>query len=245
MPFPSSPGAQAPVSGGGGTPSLARSSAAGPSLAAGALRLPGFRGPWTYMISPAKLGVRLGRIVPLPAKAWHEPGLNGNAPVAGNGGEGFIMTLRRQGFVELSHDIPAIAFGQERLPGNVADSTYLQRYTGVDPQGRSTVYWCDAWERPEPFGHLIAWKRDQEGRDAWLHQQLLRVSGGELSELQIRLATEPLIASIRSIYRAHGEKAAHRLREQLKHLPAAHVPPDLKAIAESVGASPSVEAEPA
>lgn len=229
MPFPSS-SSSAPSAAAG--PSLARSSSSGPTLAGGALRLPGYRGPWTYAISPAKLGCRNGQIVPLAAKAWHEPGLNGNAP-GPNHGEGFLMTLRRQGYVEIPHDTPARAFGADRV--GVQDSTYLDRYTGIDAHGRHTVYWCDAWERPEPFGHLVHWRRDPDGRDQWLHDQLLRISGGALSDLQISLATEPLIASIRGLYRAHGSKASVRIKEQIAHLPPAHVPPDLQAIASELG----------
>lgn len=191
------------------------------------------------MISPAKLGCRNGRIVPMPAKAWHEPGLNGNAPRASQG-EGYIMTLRRQGYQEISHDTPAVAFGADRV--NVADSTYLDRYTGQDGQGRSVVYWADAWERPQALGHIIYWERDQEGRDQWLEAQLLRLSGGALSEVQIRLATEPLIASIRSIWRTHGAKAAQRVKEQLGHLPADRIPADLLAVAQELQINPSASA---
>lgn len=204
----------------------------GPSLQGGPLRLPGGRGPWTYLISPAKLACRDGAIVPLPAKAWHEPGLNGNGKNPGRG-EGFVLRMQSQGFIAIPHDFPASAFGAQRSVDPI--STYLDRYEGIDAMGRPCVYYTDAWERPESLGHLIHWKRDKVGRDAFLVAALMALTGiNVLSAVQIQIATTPLIDSIRSLFRARGLDAARHLGERIAHLPPGHIPPDVARIARAV-----------
>lgn len=193
----------------------------------GPLRLPGGQGPWTYMVSPAQLTCRNGRIVPLPAKAWHAPGLNGNGRSRGRG-EGFVSYLSGQGYVPVPHDRPAVAFGIERTTPD--PSTYLDVYDGIGPSGEPVEYYCDAWRRPHTLGHTLRWEADEQGRDEWL-AGLVDLIGmdGKWSDDQIAIAIDPVVTKARSLLDRDDPRGKRMLAIAVRHLPAEHVPDDLKA----------------
>jgi len=221
---PAAPAGSSPLS----VPSLARGPS-GPSLGSAPLLLRPGRGPWTWCISAAKLGCRNGQIVPLPVMAWHAPGISAN--VRGDGGQGFVNQLSRQGYVPIPHDfLPAVAFGQNRAGS--PDSTYLDRHMGISMDGRQVTRWVDAWRRPSRIGHRVEWMHDEEGRDAFLVAALIALAnGGEpLREVQIRIATQPLIRRIESEANRATERSRLIIRQLASHLPPEHIPASVHAI---------------
>lgn len=209
------------------TPALAAPSLSTPDLASGTLRLPGYRGPWTYCVSPAMLHCFLGEIVPRLAKATHDPGAFGNAP-GPNRGEGAVAWHEARGYRRVPHDLAGlVAFG-EPVAGGV--SHYLSRWDGVDPTGRPTAYHSDRWARPVSIGHLTEWERDEEG---WLGFLLavreIVIPGGDLSPMQIRIATTPAISKVlRLLDRPQDHPRVRRLlRQHAAHLPREYAPEGL------------------
>jgi hypothetical protein len=183
------------------------------------------------MISPSRLVCRRGQIVPVPAKAWFEAGFAGN--VQGGRGESMIAHLQMQGYVQIPHDRPAVAFGTRTLG---PESTYLSRYEGIGPDGKHCIRWCDAWERPRGLGSLTLWDRDDEGRDAWLAECLALVSPGGLAPVQVQIAVQPLIRTAHVLMdRLHTPRGKRLLLAQLAHIPDEHLPDDLRAIRDAVG----------
>ena len=210
-------------------PAFARGSS-GPSLGSVPLRLRGGRGPWTWMISQAKLGCRNGQIVPLAIPAWHAPGISAN--IRGDRGAGFSNQLQKQGYVEVSHgfapDSPC--FDGDR--NNAEHSTYLAKWSGLDIEGRPATKWTDAWERPVQLGHIVQWERDEVGRDAFLVRALMEVANGgqPLTAAQIRLATAPIINRIHSEANRATERSRLLIMQCARHLPTEHIPDSVRQI---------------
>lgn len=204
-------------------PAFARGSS-GPSLGSAPLRLRGGRGPWTWMVSAAKLGCRNGQIVPLPVPAWHAPGISAN--IKGDRGAGFIGQLGKLGYIEIPHNFApdAACFDSDRA--GAEHSTYLQRWVGVDIEGRPAVRWSDAWERPMQLGHIVQWERDEVGRDAFLVRALMEVvnRGQPLSDAQVKLATQPLISRIHAEANRATERSRLIIMQCARHLPTEHIP---------------------
>ena len=182
-------------------PAFARGSS-GPSLGSVPLRLRGGRGPWTWMISQAKLGCRNGQIVPLAIPAWHAPGISAN--IRGDRGAGFSNQLQKQGYVEVSHgfapDSPC--FDGDR--NNAEHSTYLAKWSGLD---------------------IV-------GRDAFLVRALMEVANGgqPLTAAQIRLATAPIINRIHSEANRATERSRLLIMQCARHLPTEHIPDSVRQI---------------
>lgn len=209
-------------------PSLARGSA-GPSLGSVPLRLEPGRGPWTWCISAARLGCRNGRIVPLAVKAFHAPGISAN--IRGDNGSGYVQQLIRMGYVPIPHDrLPCVAFGEDR--STAPDSTYLHRWQGVSLHGYEVDHWRDAWHRPQRLGNQVIWQEDAEGRDLFLSEALrdLCNGGDELSDVQITLATRPILQRIRSEATMDGPGARKLVRQMATHLPREHHTDDVRDI---------------
>ena len=205
--------------------------AGGPSLGATPLRLREGRGPYTWMISAARLGCRHGRIVPMVVPAWHAPGIGAN--VRGDHGAGYIGQLRRQGYVEIPHDrLPCVAFGASRA--GAKHSTYLERYEGVGADGRPVTQWVDAWQRPQQIGHLVVWETDDEGRDEFLAAALrdLACGGRDLTSAQVQLAIRPILARIRAEADRDTARSRRLIATMAGHLPAEHTPPDIRRLLE-------------
>ena len=209
-------------------PRLAQS-AAGPSLGSTPMRLRESRGPWTWMISAARLGCRNGVIVPRAVPAWHSPGVSANR--RGDNGAGYVGELKRQDYVEIPHDrLPCVAFGKSR--DGAAHSVYLERHEGVSIGGARVFRWTSAWERYARLGHLTHAEYDHAGKDLFLHQALLDLCtpDGELSPLQIKLATLPLIKRIEAEANHDGPRARALITQMARQLPAEHVPAQVHAI---------------
>lgn len=201
-------------------PSLARG-ASGPSLGSVPLLLRPGRGPWTWCLSAARLGCRNGRIVPMVVPAYWTPGLSAN--VKGDGGQGYIGQLKRQGYVEIPHDfLPAVAFGEDRAGS--PDSTYLNKWQGVDLEGRKVVKWADAWWRPLQLGHVVESETDAAGRDDFLIQALIEIANGgkPLGTAQIRIATQPVIRRIEQEANRASERSRLLIQKLAGHLPVEH-----------------------
>jgi hypothetical protein len=213
-----SPPAAAPAQSTPPTPLLAGGSL-GPSLGSRPLVLRPGRGAFTWMVNPAKLGCYHGTIVPLCAIAWHAAGLSAN--VRGDNGQGYRMQLEREGYKSIPHNYAhdAVAFGSDR--SNVTHSTYLNRWEGIDIQGRPAVRWTHAWTRPQQLGHRVEWLKDDPGRVAFLHRALIEIAndGQDLSDLQIRIATESLIRRIEAESINESGHARKVIRECAIHLP--------------------------
>lgn len=211
------------------TSARASVSFAGPSavsFAGATMLLPGPRDAWTWCVSPTALQCDHGAIVPRLAKAWHTPGLGGNGRELGRG-EGFVAALRdRFGYLPVPHDIECVAYGETRTVA--APSTYLDRYDGVDVKGRPCVYYTDAWHRPRRLGATTVWDWDADGWRDFLGRCLRLVTPGELDPVQVQIATEPLIRSIRRLLDRKDERAASTMELYLAHLPPDLAPPDLR-----------------
>jgi len=188
------------------------------------LRLPSGHGPWTYMVNPAKLICRNGRIIPAPGKCWHDTGFGSNLPR--DLGAGLQQDLRRAGgWLPIDHDRPVVAFGEEiTMP---APSTYLREWHGINGAGRSTTYWTDAWSRAEQIGHVLHWDHDAEGRDDWLEGCLDIVAPLGLSESQIEMAIRPIVRSCRNMLDREDRRGRRMLLTRVRHIPADRVPYDL------------------
>ncbi len=201
-------------------PRMARHSTA-PGPGARPLILARARGPWTWMVHPAMMECVGGYVVPRLVKATHEPGAYGNGP---QGGRGHVLHLSNEGWTEVPPTVPAVAFGIDRTQEPDILATYLNDWHGVTDKGRPVVYVADAWERPTSVGGVTVWNRDHAGFVAW-RRELIELLGlglgpdGELSEDQIRLATEPLMASIRSEAMRPGKMSAERVKVLVAHLP--------------------------
>lgn len=214
----------------GAGPSLAGPSLAGPSLAGpGRLLLPRHRDRWTYMASPTVLHCIRGKIVPRLAKAWHTPGQGGNGMSYGTGA-GYVTGLTQWGYVAVPHNIAVDAFGKSRASAPL--STYLDRHVGATASGQPVVYHCDAWQRPESIGHLTHWTQDHDGRLAFLVQVRGIIAPSGLLDMQVRLATEPLIKHIRRMMDRSDPASKRETLTALLNLPLEHAPPDLKGLAE-------------
>lgn len=227
------PAASAPPATRSSAPSLARG-ASGPSLGSTPLLLRPGRGPWTWCISPARLGCRNGQIVPLPVPAYHAAGLSAN--VRGDNGAGYVGQLTRQGYKAVPHDrLPCVAFDASRE--GAPDSTYLHRWEGRDIGGGTVERWSDAWSRPIQFGHQVIWEQDAAGRDAFLVQCLIDLcnDGQPLSAIQIRMATEPLIDRIRAEAGNEAPAARKVVRQLAQHLPRANYTPEVVDILNRMG----------
>lgn len=211
-------------------PAFARATLSGPSLGSAPLRLAGGRGPFTIMVTPAKLGCRFGRIVPLHVCAMHDPGIGSN--VKGDNGAGFIHDLTTQGYVAIPHNfVPCVAFGESRVGSE--PSYYLRKHEGYDGEGRSVEMFTDAWMRPRQLGHLTTWENDREGRDTFLIEALRRLvmGGRDLEPIQVEIATMPLIRRILDEARMDTAHARQMIREMVVHLPPEHMPDSIKDIA--------------
>jgi len=209
-------------------PRLAQS-AAGPSLGSTPMRLRESRGPWTWMISAARLGCRNGVIVPRAVPAWHAPGVSAN--VRGDNGAGYVGDLKRQHYVEIPHDrLPCVAFGESRA--GAAHSVYLERHEGVSIGGARVFRWTSAWTRYARLGHMTYPEYDHAGQDLFLHQALLDLCtpDGKLSPVQITLATRPLIKRIEAEASREGPHARALIAQMAAQLPAEHVPDSVHAI---------------
>ena len=205
-------------------PSLA-APAAGPTLAGGPLRVPAENEAWTYCASPTMLECHDGQIVAKLAKAWHTPGLNGNGRLRGRG-EGFIAALEAQGWTRIPHDIECLAWGE---PSRGPDSTYLRRWSGLLGE-RIVSYWTDAWTRPRAIGQETRWTRDEAGWRDFLARCLAVVWPGDLDEVQVEIATAPLLRRLRAVLGRETISARQAREACLRHLPSAHVPRDLRAV---------------
>ena len=210
-------------------PSLA-GGLSGPSLGSRPLVLRPGRGPFTWMVSPAKLGCHHGKIVPLMATAWHAPGLSGNR--RGDLGRGYQSQLEMEGYVAIPHNWGAdsLAFGVPRT--GAADSTYLQRWNGVTIYGSPAVQWTHAWKQPQQLGHRVDWVSDDAGRIAFMQRALIELAneGRELSDLQIRIAVEPLQRRIVSESIHDSGHARMVVRQCAVHLPREHHTHEITAI---------------
>ena len=208
-----------------GAPSLAGPSlAGGPSLTRGAMPLPGQRDAWTYCVSPTRLHCIDGLILPTLAKAWHTPGANGNSASPDSRGQGFISNLMGVGYVAVPHDLPAVAFGEDRKTAPV--STYLDRYEGVS-HGRGVVYYSEAWRRPKRIGHLVSWEFDREGWLAFLGDCLALVCPDGLVQMQIDLAMQPLVRRLRAAQDREDSRGRRMVATLLDNAPIDHLPADL------------------
>jgi len=209
-------------------PRLAQS-AAGPSLGSSPMRLRESRGPWTWMISAARLCCRNGRIVPKAVPAWHAPGIAGN--VRGDHGAGYVGQLTRQGYVEIPHDrLPCVAFGESRA--GAAHSVYLERHEGVDITGRKVSQWTSAWTRYVRLGHMVRPEHDHEGKDRFLEQAMLDLvcRDGKLAPVQIEMAIEPLVARIGRESNNDTPRARRMIAQMVAQLPPEHTPDSVRAI---------------
>jgi hypothetical protein len=210
-------------------PSLA-GGLSGPSLGSRPLVLRPGRGPFTWMVSPAKLGCHHGKIVPLMATAWHAPGLSGNR--RGDLGRGYQSQLEMEGYVAIPHNWGAdsLAVGVPRT--GAADSTYLQRWNGVTIYGAPAVQWTHAWKQPQQLGHRVDWVSDDAGRIAFMQRALIELAneGRELSDLQIRIAVEPLQRRIVSESIHDSGHARMVVRQCAVHLPREHHTHEITAI---------------
>lgn len=209
-------------------PRLAQT-AAGPSLGSAPMRLRESRGPWTWMISAARLVCRNGRILPKAVPAWHAPGIAGN--VRGDGGSGYVGQLVRQGYVQIPHDrLPCVAFGQSRE--NARHSVYLERHEGVDLDGRPAVQWTTAWTRYARLGHMSIPEHDHEGKDRFLEQAMLDLvcKDGKLSEVQIGMAIRPVVDRIHAEASNDTPRARRLIADMAAHLPREHTPDSVRAI---------------
>ena len=210
-------------------PSLA-GGLSGPSLGSRPLVLRPGRGPFTWMVSPAKLGCHHGQIVPLLATAWHAPGLSGNR--RGDLGRGYQSQLEMEGYIPIPHNWGAdsLAFGVSRT--GAADSTYLQRWSGVTIYGAPAVQWTHAWKQPQQLGHRVDWITDDAGRIAFMRRALIELAndGRELSDLQIRIAVEPLQRRIVSESIHDSGHARKVVRQCALHLPREHHTHEITAI---------------
>lgn len=198
--------------------------AAGSSFARQDLRLPRQRDAWTYCVSPTRLFCVDGQILPELAKAWHTPGIQGN-PAGTNRGQGFVGNMIAQGYQPVPHDLPCQAFGAPRAGSPV--STYLDRYEGVS-RGRRVVYYSDAWHRPRQLGHLTSWEHDRAGWLDFLERCLALVSPDGLVDLQVQLAVAPVLRRVRAAQDRDDARGRRMLAQLLSHLPAEHVPDDLR-----------------
>lgn len=219
------PTTQTPTPQGGSTPALAVPELAGaPTLAASTLTLRGARPPWTYCVSAAALQCVGGEIVPILAKAPHEPGALGNAP-GPNRGEGAVAYMKSRGYRRVPHDLAGlVAFG-ELCVGGV--STYLARWTGVTTEGRPVAYHTDRWTRPISLGHLTEWERDTEGWLAFLMAcRRLVLPDDKLSDLHIRIATRAVVSEVeRLLDRPTDHPRTQRLlRQYAANLPRKYAP---------------------
>ena len=209
----------------GGVPLFAQARATTTGLTSGPMRFKSGRGPWTYLVNAGKLGCSRGVIVPLLAKAWHEPGLNGNDADPRGRGDGFIAAMRRDEWVPVPHDFPAVAFGAQRV--NQPVSSYLDRYEGIDGIGRPCVYYSNAWARPRRVGRLIDWQRDVDGWNAWRASLLPLTGTDELLPAQVALAVDPLARRIRDLLLRDTVRSRHEMRGLLADMPREHAPPDI------------------
>jgi hypothetical protein len=184
------------------------------------------------MVHPASLECSGGQIVPRLIKASHEPGTCGNPP-GPNTGQGHITALRADGWVEVPADIPATAWGVDRTQEPDILATYLNDHHGVNARGEPVVYVADAWDQPVSVGGVTRWQRDQAGFVAW-RVSLIRELGlgmaadGGLSDEQVLMAVEPLIAAVRSESSRTTPMSRARVLVLLAQLPEAHIPADLK-----------------
>ena len=193
------------------------------------LRLPGNRGPWTIMVSPGKLTCRDGRILPVPAKAPHDTGFSSN--VEGGLGNGMVSDLQRLGgFVVVPHRRPVVAFGSK----HEGLSNYLRMHEGTGPNGRgAAVYWTDAWTRPVMYGHILDWEYDHEGRDEWLEGLIDIIAPNGLADAQIRAAIQPAVSAAQALMDREDRRGKRLLAAQVLHIPAEHVPDDLRDVYEA------------
>jgi len=225
--MPVQPDAVAPVPA-GGMISLA-GPAIGPSLAGSAVTVPRERLPWTYLVSPIRLRCYRGQILPCLAKASHAPGLNGNARQPGRG-EGFIAALVADGWHQVPHGIECVAFGETRtaaMCGRAIESTYLTHHRGLLHR-RPASYYTDAWHRPRVIGPLTRWSFDEDGWVDFLGRCLKLVWDKPLDEIQIELAVEPVIRRLRTSLGRDTIPCKQAVGACLTHLPAEHVPADLR-----------------
>lgn len=208
------------------TPSLAAGYT--PSLSGGVLRVPARRGPWTFMVSPVAVRCYHGQILPRLAKAWHEPGLNGNGRHPGRG-EGAIAKFEGSDWRRIPHDIACVAFGENR-PGSVAlESTYLNHHRGR--LGKAMVsYYTDAWHRPRSIGPMTTWQFDPDGWADFLARCWETIWPGELDEVQIRLAVDPLVRRFEAASRRDSIPAQQVVEAVLLHLPPKHDTPRIAAL---------------
>ena len=217
---PLQPEHSAPASHTSPAPALARGSQ-GPSLGSVPMLLDPGRGPWTWMLSAARLGCRRGRIVPLTINAWHAPGISAN--IAGDGGSGYVGQLVRQGYVPIPHDyLPCVAWGESRA--GAPDSVYLDKHIGHDIEGRGCERWTDAWIRPLQLGHVVQWESDAEGRDAFLIAAWTHLCNGGKppAPVQVRLAVQPVLSRIESEAAYMTEAARILIRQLAENLPVEH-----------------------
>ena len=193
----------------------------GVAFASADLRVPRASGPWTYCACPTQVQCLGGRVVARLAKAWHEPGLNGNGKDPGKG-EGFISTLERQGkWRVIPHDIEVVAFGVQR-------QGYLSQWRGRVGESQGEVdHWTDAWHRPRQIGHLTRWEFDADGWADFLGRCLAHVWPGDLDAVQVELAVEPVLRTLRTCIGRDSIPAKQAVGACFRNIPPDEVPPDL------------------
>mgnify|MGYP005628364163 FL=1 len=169
------------------------------------------------MASPAVLTCRDGHYVPVLKKAYHKQGLNGNGKDIGRG-EGWIMELRRRGFVEIPHDFSTTCFGQSRPPAQ--DSSYLTCHRNA----RGQECWTDAWEDIRQVGHRVVRDRDDEGRLQFLIDVMAFICPSGLEDWQKEDATKPRRNAINHQLRKQDGGDARLVAAHYAHLPPEHRP---------------------
>lgn len=187
------------------------------------------------MASPAVLTCRDGHYVPIMKKAYHKQGGNGNGKDIGRG-EGWIMELRRRGFVEIPHDFATTCFGQSRPPAQ--DSSYLTCHRN----DRGQECWTDAWEDIRQVGHRVVRDRDDEGRLKFLIDVLAFICPNGLEDWQKEDATKPRLNAIDHQLRKQDGGDARLVASHYAHLPAEYRPGSTVEAPAPVASRPSLAA---
>ena len=196
-----------------------------PTFSSGILRVPARRGPWTFCVSPVAVRCYRGQILPRLYKAYHESGLNGNGRHKGKG-EGAIAAKEANGWIRVPHEIPCVAFGENRPGSAPLESTYLTRHRGR--LGKATVdYFTTAWRRPRSIGPMTSWAFDPDGWQDFLARAWKIAWPDELDQVQIELAVNPLLRRFESAVSSNSIPSRQVVEAVLTHLPPEYDTPQI------------------
>lgn len=161
------------------------------------------KGAWTYMVNPAVWQCWQTGGIPVPAlaKAWWEPGRNGNGPAPGRG-EGYITSMAADGWMQVPHNIAGmVAFGEKRRIGGDVVSTVLNvfRVHRSANARTSEQHHTSAWVRPQQYGRIVHWEHDAEGELASrivIAKTVLNMDPEKLPPAILRAAAAPVVRAI-------------------------------------------------